>query len=137
MSKKSQKSDSLRAFLGPRYWPTWLGFGVIWLAAQLPFALQIQIGKGLGWLSYWFARERRHICQTNIALCFPELTVDAQQRLVRDTFVSNGIGVMEVGLIALAQSLDQRSPQRFVVVLALSILESISMTCLMRGVSRP
>ncbi len=98
MSKKSQKSDSLRAFLGPRYWPTWLGFGVIWLAAQLPFALQIQIGKGLGWLSYWFARERRHICQTNIALCFPELTEAAQQRLVRDTFVSNGIGVMEVGL---------------------------------------
>ena len=98
MSKKSLKSERLSDFLSPRYWPTWLGFGVIWLAAQLPFPAQMQIGKALGWLSFHFARERRHICQTNIALCFPELTPGRQRQLVRDTFISNGIGVMEVGL---------------------------------------
>lgn len=98
MSKKSLKSERLSDFLGPRYWATWLGFGCIWLAAQLPFAAQMQIGKALGWLSFRFARERRHICQVNIALCFPELSAQQQARLVRDTFTSNGIGVMEVAL---------------------------------------
>lgn len=107
MSKKSLKSDRLSDFLSPRFWPTWLGFGFIWLAAQLPFPAQMQIGKGLGWLSYHFARERRHICQTNIALCFPELNPKQQAQLVRDTFTSNGIGVMEVGLAWC------RSPQSF------------------------
>ncbi len=98
VSKKSLKSDRLSDFLSPRYWPTWLAFGCIWLAAQLPFAVQMQIGRLLGWLSYHFARERRHICETNIALCFPELNPQRQASLVRDTFRSNGIGVMEVGL---------------------------------------
>lgn len=109
MSKKSQKSDRLGDFLGPRYWPTWLGFGVIWLAAQLPFSMQMHIGRLLGWLSYRFARERRHICQTNIDLCFPELSADARARLVRDTFRSNGIGVMEVGMAWCRRPQDFRS----------------------------
>ncbi|MDO9319536.1 MAG: LpxL/LpxP family Kdo(2)-lipid IV(A) lauroyl/palmitoleoyl acyltransferase [Gammaproteobacteria bacterium] len=98
MSKKSNKSEQLSDFLSPRYWPTWLGFGVVWLAAQLPFPVQIRIGQGMGWLSYRFARERRRICRTNIALCFPELDAQAQARLVRETFISNGIGVMEVAM---------------------------------------
>jgi len=98
VSKKSRKSDNLGDFLGPRYWPTWLGFGVIWLVARLPFALQIRLGRGLGWLSYALARERRRICRINIDLCFPELTAEQRRRLVRDTFISNGIGVLEVGM---------------------------------------
>ncbi len=98
MSKKSRKSDNLGDFLSPRYWPTWLGFGVIWLVARLPFALQIRLGRGLGWLSYALARERRRICRINIDLCFPELSAEQRKRLVRDTFISNGIGVLEVGM---------------------------------------
>lgn len=98
MSKKSTKSEHLSDFLSPRYWPTWLGFGVIWLAAQLPFPVQIRIGQGMGWLSYRFARERRRVCKTNIALCFPELDAQAQAKLVRETFLSNGIGIMEVAM---------------------------------------
>jgi Kdo2-lipid IVA lauroyltransferase/acyltransferase len=88
----------LTRFLAPRYWPTWLGFGVIWAVARLPFALQMRIGHALGWLSYYLAGERRRICEINIRLCFPEMTAQQQQRLVRDTFVSNGIGIMEIGM---------------------------------------
>jgi len=98
VTKKSKKSEHLSDFLAPRYWPTWLGFGVIWLAAHLPFAVQMRIGQGVGWLIYKFARDRRRICKTNIALCFPELDENAQARLVQETFISNGIGVMEVGM---------------------------------------
>jgi KDO2-lipid IV(A) lauroyltransferase len=56
------------------------------------------IGKGLGIAMYHLARSRRHICEVNIALCFPELCAVQQKKLVRDTFISNGRGVMEIGL---------------------------------------
>lgn len=98
MSKKSRKSDNLTDFLAPRYWPTWIGFAIIWLAAQWPFALQIRFGQLLGWLSYHFASERRRICRINIALCFPEMSAKEQEKLVKATFISNGIGVMEVAM---------------------------------------
>ena len=123
VSKKSQKSEQLSDFLSPRYWPTWMAFGFIWLIAQLPFSMQMTVGRGLGLLSFRFARERRRICEINIALCFPTLSKVEQARLVRDTFISNGIGVMEVGLAWC------RSPQSFknrVSVSGLDTLEKAS-----------
>jgi KDO2-lipid IV(A) lauroyltransferase len=66
--------------------------------AQLPLSWQMAIGKGLGIAMYHLARSRRHICEVNIALCFPELCAVQQKKLVRDTFISNGRGVMEIGL---------------------------------------
>lgn len=93
-----EQTQPLTRFLGPRFWPTWLGYGVIWLAARLPFSWQMAIGRLIGRLGYRFARGRRHICETNIALCFPELSAQEQQQLVRDTFLSNGMGIMEIGL---------------------------------------
>ncbi len=123
MSKKSQKSEQLSHFLGPRYWPTWLAFGVIWLAAQLPFSAQMAMGRALGLISFRFAKERRRICETNIALCFPELTEQEQARLVKETFISNGIGVMEVGL---AWCRSPKSFQQRVDVTGLAALQKAS-----------
>ncbi len=86
------------AFLHPRYWPTWLGLGALWTLSRLPFGLQMRLGAQLGMLMYYLARRRRHITRCNIALCFPELDADAQQMLVRKTFHSAGISLMETGL---------------------------------------
>jgi len=89
---------SLRQFLGPRYWLTWLGLALMWCLAHLPFPLQIKIGQALGLLSYCFARSRRHIGKVNLDLCFPELSAQQRKRLLRRTFLSNGIGAMEVAM---------------------------------------
>jgi KDO2-lipid IV(A) lauroyltransferase len=40
---------------------------------------------------------RRRITETNIRLCFPQLTAEQQAKLVKQSFISNGIGLMEVG----------------------------------------
>ena len=88
----------LRQFLGPRYWPTWLGLGVLWLVAHLPYRLQLILGAAIGALAYRFAKRRRAICEENIALCFPELDPAARRRLVRETFRANGIGVIEAAI---------------------------------------
>ena len=98
MQKQQQHSENLKNFLGPKHWPTWMVYGCIWSTAQLPLSWQMAIGKGLGIAMYHLARSRRHICEVNIALCFPELCAVQQKKLVRDTFISNGRGVMEIGL---------------------------------------
>jgi KDO2-lipid IV(A) lauroyltransferase len=45
-----------------------------------------------------FSARRRHIAETNIRLCFPELTPRARARLVRDHFASLGISMLEVAM---------------------------------------
>ena len=60
------------------------------------FFLQIKLGQAIGLLSYYLARGRRHVCETNIKLCFPELDAPEQKRLVKRTFLSNGIGFVEI-----------------------------------------
>lgn len=98
MTKTSKDLTPMRQFAGPRYWLTWLGLGSMWLLARLPFSIQMRIGQLLGWLSYLFARERRDIADVNLRLCFPELDEKAHRRLLRRTFLSNGMGAMEVAM---------------------------------------
>ncbi|MCY4356989.1 MAG: LpxL/LpxP family Kdo(2)-lipid IV(A) lauroyl/palmitoleoyl acyltransferase [Gammaproteobacteria bacterium] len=86
----------LRQFRSLRHWPTWIGIICMRAVAGLPFALQIWLGQLLGILSFYLAPSRRHVCEVNIALCFPELSATEQRKLVRRTFVSNGIGLIEI-----------------------------------------
>lgn len=82
-------------FLSPRYWPVWLGLGLGWLCAQLPYRLQLWLGAVIGKLIYTFMPSRRRIAQTNIGLCFPQLSAREQKQLLTQTFRSTGIALME------------------------------------------
>lgn len=91
----TQNPPSLLRFLHPRHWPTWVALALFWLVAWLPFTLRLAVGGVLGRLTWLFARERRYITTINIRLCFPELTPEAQQQLVYQSFIENGIGLIE------------------------------------------
>lgn len=82
----------------PRHWPTWLGLGLLRLLILLPFAWQVRLGAFLGRCLYHLAPGRRRVAETNIRLCFPELDARAQRKLVRRTFESSGISLLEIGL---------------------------------------
>ncbi len=77
---------------------TYLGITVIRLLAMLPLRVQFRLGGLLGRLTYHLAPHRRHIAETNVRLCFPELDDSAQQALVRDIFRSTGISAMETAM---------------------------------------
>ena len=51
-------------------------------------------GGAFGRFGYRFFKRRRHITATNIALCFPQKSAAEQTQLVKDIFVSNGIGFL-------------------------------------------
>lgn len=95
---KSPQPDSALAFLLPKYWPTWMLLSMMWTVAHVPFPLQMRIGQALGRLSYLLAHHRRHICEVNLKLCFPELTEAERQQLVKQTFIANGMGLIEVAI---------------------------------------
>lgn len=84
-----------KKFLAPRFWPAWLGLGLGWGCAQLPYRLQLGLGSMLGMLGYALMKSRRRVVQTNIALCFPELTAAQQQALVKKSFRSTGTALPE------------------------------------------
>lgn len=107
--KTSEQAAFRNEFLLPHYWPTWLLLFGMWTAAQLPFRLQMGLGRQLGLLSYHLARERRHICEVNLRLCFPELNEAEHRRLVRETFISNGIGFIEIAISWYRDVEDYRS----------------------------
>lgn len=79
----------------PRYWLSWLGLGLFWIAAQLPLPLARGLGSALGTLACLFWGPRRRYARRNLRRCFPELDVAARRRLLRKHFRSLGIGVFE------------------------------------------
>ena len=84
--------------LHPRFWPSWIAFGVLRLVILLPYPMLMRLGRGLGYALLPLARSRAAIARRNIELCFPELDASAQQRMLREHFASLGIAVMETGL---------------------------------------
>lgn len=76
-----------------------LGIAAIWLAHWLPLALLARIGSLVGMLLYRFARERREVCDTNLARCMPGLTAAGRERLARQHFRAVGRSILERGLL--------------------------------------
>lgn len=94
--RSSDRSESENtALLHPKYWPNWIGIGLLRVIGWLPFDWQLGLGARLGDLAYHLARDRKHIATTNIDLCFPELTSVQRQQLVKNVFRNNGRGIME------------------------------------------
>jgi KDO2-lipid IV(A) lauroyltransferase len=84
--------------LAPRYWPTWLGIGVLRLLAPLPYAWLIALGGFLGAMMRLLAPRFVRTARRNLELCFPELDRAARERLLARNFASLGMALLEVPL---------------------------------------
>ena len=84
--------------LAPRYWPTWIGLGLLRLLALLPFAAIVAIGVGLGRLIRLMPTRFARIARRNLELCFPELDSKARERILARHFDSLGVALLEFPL---------------------------------------
>ena len=64
-----------------------LGVRFMQLLAHLPLAWVRALGWVLGWILYFLIVPRRHVVQTNLALCFPQWTPAQRRALVPRVFV--------------------------------------------------
>ena len=92
--------------LSIKQWPKWILVGCLWIVARLPMGAVFMVGRMIGFLGYHLVKSRRHITEVNIAKCFPELSAQQQQALVRENFVHTGIGAVEIALPWLNPSRD-------------------------------
>lgn len=94
----SRRTSSFMEYAHPRYWTAWLAIALMKVSAWLPWRLIIGLGSAIGWLAYHLVKRRRHITDTNVRLCFPELSHLERQTLVKRIFRANGIGILETAI---------------------------------------
>ena len=84
--------------LAPRYWPTWIGLGLLRLLGLLPFSSMVAIGGALGAVLRLVATRFVRTARRNLELVFPELDHEARERLLDRHFASLGIALLEIPL---------------------------------------
>jgi KDO2-lipid IV(A) lauroyltransferase len=82
--------------LVPRYWPTWVGLGLLRLVALLPFSAVVYFGRWLGAVLRVLPTRLVPTARRNIELCLPELSAQARERLLDEHFANLGIGLLEI-----------------------------------------
>ncbi len=86
------------SLVAPQYWPTWLGLGLLRLFEPLPYPLLMGIGRLLGALLRRLPLNFVRIARVNLALCFPNASVEERERLLKRHFESLGIALMETAM---------------------------------------
>lgn len=88
----------LRSHIAPRYWPIWIGMGLLRLAVLLPHGAGLAVGRTIGRLAHAFGGSRRAVVRRNLALCFPELSVAERHDLAKRHFEALGMSLIEMGI---------------------------------------
>ena len=73
-------------------------FKILYWVQRLPFEIIQSLGAFIGWLSYYFARRRRHIGMVNLSKCYPHWSEKQRATLLKEHFRQMGILLMEYGL---------------------------------------
>ncbi len=88
----------LSSYRAPRFWPVWIGMGLLRLVCLLPHRMALGIGSLIGRLAHAAGGSRRAIVRRNIELCFPELPASERDALALAHFRALGMAVIEMGL---------------------------------------
>lgn len=88
----------VRDYLSPRFWPTWLGLGLMRMSTFLPYGALLALGSGLGRLTYRLVPSRRHVARVNLGLCFPEWSETERERVVKESFSATAVSIFEAAL---------------------------------------
>ena len=97
-SNQLQRPKFKRQFLMPRYWGTWLLCLVLYVLTWLPRRWVMVLGK---WLGNQFGQrnvKRRKIAETNLSLCFPDLTPQQRSDFLNRHFQAYGCSILDMGL---------------------------------------
>ena len=92
------RASASTPFWHPYYWPTWIGVGLLRVAALLPYTAMMSIGRALGRLGRRLLGRRNHIVETNLRLCFPDLDEAARDALATKHFEAVGMAFMDFAI---------------------------------------
>lgn len=87
-----------KQFLHPRYWLSWLGLLLMRLSVYLPAKLQYRVGMLLGHILQPFMRSRAKVVRRNLELCFPEMSQEQREVLVKTVLKNTGMMMIETAV---------------------------------------
>ena len=102
------------ALRAPRWWPAWIGLGLLRVLCRLPVPMLFAFGRLAGRGFRRVSASRRRIVRTNLRLCFPAMPEAERETLARRHFEAIGQGVFETLLALLAD--DAKLRDRFEIV---------------------
>lgn len=79
----------------PRYWPTWVGVGLLYLSAYLPYSAHKKLSKGLARALKPLLKSRWNIAERNISACFPGMRPEQVKELAAKSVESTLLGYLE------------------------------------------
>ncbi|WP_020208936.1 LpxL/LpxP family Kdo(2)-lipid IV(A) lauroyl/palmitoleoyl acyltransferase [Gilvimarinus chinensis] len=85
------------ALLHPRYWLFWLGAGVWFLLAQLPYRWQMWLAKKAAPLLY-LNKKRINYGRINLQHCFPDLSEQEREVMLKKNAESMSAAMFETGI---------------------------------------
>jgi len=97
-SNKIPQPNFKLSFLLPKYWPTWLGVFVLYTITWLPYKLQLSLGRLIGRLLLKVGSKRKHVADTNLRMCFPQMSVEERHDMLVKNFENTGIALLETGM---------------------------------------
>lgn len=78
-----------------RYFPAWFVYAFLWLIAQLSYRALRALGGFLGWLMGSVFHIRKRVIDRNIETCFPQLSAQQQQQLIKTNYQETGYMVSQ------------------------------------------
>jgi KDO2-lipid IV(A) lauroyltransferase len=76
-----------------------ISIALVWLLHFLPLSVLARVGEALGTLLYFLGRERRNVCLTNLARCFPDMPENERVALAKAHFRAFGRSVLERSIL--------------------------------------
>jgi len=92
------ENQSLAQFWTPGHWFTWLVYLYMRALVLLPLRWQLALGRLLGRCLNVVLYPKRRIADRNLAVCFPELSIEERRRLRLRHFESIGMSVSEMAM---------------------------------------
>ncbi|WP_334013467.1 LpxL/LpxP family Kdo(2)-lipid IV(A) lauroyl/palmitoleoyl acyltransferase [Alteromonas sp. S167] len=86
------------AFLGPKFWPVWLGVIILYLITWLPLPVIRAIGAGTGKLIAKIVPKRAKVAKRNITLWNPELSEAQVEALYKENIRRTGMALFETAM---------------------------------------
>lgn len=85
-------------FLGPKFWPTWIGATLLYGISWLPYPLLKFVGRFFALLLKAFAKKRIKIAKRNLELCFPDWTEEQRLKVLEQNIQGAGMAVIETAM---------------------------------------
>lgn len=94
MHKVDSPKFELR-FLGPKFWPLWIGAGFLYLLSWMPFFVIRFMSKGFAFLLSKLGKKRVKVAKRNLELCFPQWSEQKRQEVLKQNVQMTGMALFE------------------------------------------